>query len=72
MSDTDTIVEQASQVEVPKKEEPKIVKKTKKPSPWITHVKEFAKKNKISYKMALRKASASYKKKKKKSKSKKK
>ena len=33
------------------------------PSAWITHVKQFAKDNNISYKEALKKASSSYKKK---------
>ena len=31
-------------------------------NPWITHVQNFAKKNKISYKEAISKARASYKK----------
>jgi hypothetical protein len=32
------------------------------PSAWITHVKQYAKDNKISYKDALKKASSTYKK----------
>ena len=32
------------------------------PSAWISHVKQYAKDNNISYKEALKKASSSYKK----------
>ena len=32
------------------------------PSSWITHVKQYAKDNNISYKDALKKAASSYKK----------
>jgi hypothetical protein len=32
------------------------------PSAWITHVKQFAKDNNISYKESLKKASSTYKK----------
>lgn len=32
------------------------------PSSWITHVKDYAKKNNISYKDALKKAKMTYKK----------
>jgi hypothetical protein len=35
----------------------------KKPSDWVVHCKEYAKKNNVSYKEALKMASASYKKK---------